>query len=490
MHDADGATAPETLRQKDRAAGTSGERRRARPPKGISRQHTLVRRRNSQVHGQMGHRRRFRQYRRPAMLNSIWTMSCHESPSSAPASPASRPLTPSPSAASTSPSSNVIAMRRWRRRSPTAASCRPAMPKSGTARPPCSKACAGCSRATRRSCMNPSPALAQVFVDGRIPARRSRTTARTRSRPCASRSPRASICFRYRRARRHRLRSGTARHPAHLSRHARTSTPPRKVNELLREGGLDRHAVDAERDRARSSPRCTASSMAASSRRPIRPATSTSSRADSPMPARATASSSATTRRSTSIAATARTRRFTHRRDDRRWRDRSGIAFDGIVVCAGVESREFAAMLGDHVNIYPVKGYSITVCLDDERSQHARAVGQPARRQREDRHEPARRRSLSRGGHGGDQRLQSRHPRGSRSRRSSTGRGVIFPQVIDRARDSVGGLRPMMPSMLPRVGQGKRRGRVLQHRAWASRLDACRPRRRSWWSGRLRLKRS
>jgi hypothetical protein len=33
--DADGATAPETLRQKDRAAGTSGERRRARPPKEI-----------------------------------------------------------------------------------------------------------------------------------------------------------------------------------------------------------------------------------------------------------------------------------------------------------------------------------------------------------------------------------------------------------------------------------------------------------------------
>ena len=40
-----------------------------------------------------------------------------------------------------------------------------------------------------------------------------------------------------------------------------------------------------------------------------------------------------------------------------------------VVICAGVKSRDFAAMLGDHVNIYPVKGYSITVCLDDETSQ-------------------------------------------------------------------------------------------------------------------------
>ena len=43
--------------------------------------------------------------------------------------------------------------------------------------------------------------------------------------------------------------------------------------------------------------------------------------------------------------------------------------FDGVVICAGVASRRFASMLGDRVNIYPVKGYSITVHLDDERSK-------------------------------------------------------------------------------------------------------------------------
>ncbi|PTT75329.1 D-amino acid dehydrogenase, partial [Pelomonas sp. HMWF004] len=39
-----------------------------------------------------------------------------------------------------------------------------------------------------------------------------------------------------------------------------------------------------------------------------------------------------------------------------------------MVVCAGVGSRAVAAMVGDRVNVYPVKGYSITVHLDDEDS--------------------------------------------------------------------------------------------------------------------------
>ena len=46
-------------------------------------------------------------------------------------------------------------------------------------------------------------------------------------------------------------------------------------------------------------------------------------------------------------------------------------SFDGVVVCAGVRSKEMATMLGDRVNIYPVKGYSITVNLKDEKSQKA-----------------------------------------------------------------------------------------------------------------------
>lgn len=42
--------------------------------------------------------------------------------------------------------------------------------------------------------------------------------------------------------------------------------------------------------------------------------------------------------------------------------------FDGIVICGGVNSYHLGEQLGDKINIYPVKGYSITVNLKDERS--------------------------------------------------------------------------------------------------------------------------
>lgn len=48
--------------------------------------------------------------------------------------------------------------------------------------------------------------------------------------------------------------------------------------------------------------------------------------------------------------------------------ERIEIEADLIVVCGGVGSYQLADMLGDSVNVYPVKGYSITVQLKDERS--------------------------------------------------------------------------------------------------------------------------
>lgn len=44
------------------------------------------------------------------------------------------------------------------------------------------------------------------------------------------------------------------------------------------------------------------------------------------------------------------------------------IEADRVMVCAGVASRALAAKLGDRINIYPVKGYSITVMLNDKES--------------------------------------------------------------------------------------------------------------------------
>ncbi|MDN3278734.1 D-amino acid dehydrogenase [Frankia sp. RB7] len=50
---------------------------------------------------------------------------------------------------------------------------------------------------------------------------------------------------------------------------------------------------------------------------------------------------------------------------------RGMLKVDGVVVCAGVASRHFAALLDERVNVYPVKGYSITVQLDTDESRNA-----------------------------------------------------------------------------------------------------------------------
>ena len=44
------------------------------------------------------------------------------------------------------------------------------------------------------------------------------------------------------------------------------------------------------------------------------------------------------------------------------------INADAVVVCSGVGSYQIAQQLGDRVNVYPVKGYSITVELNDQES--------------------------------------------------------------------------------------------------------------------------
>jgi D-amino-acid dehydrogenase len=47
------------------------------------------------------------------------------------------------------------------------------------------------------------------------------------------------------------------------------------------------------------------------------------------------------------------------------------LEFDGVVICGGVDTRELARQLRDRINIYPVKGYSITVNLTDTESRKA-----------------------------------------------------------------------------------------------------------------------
>ena len=131
--------------------------------------------------------------------------------------------------------------------------------------------------------------------------------------------------------------------------------------------------------------------------------------------------------------------------------------FDAVVVCAGTASRAMAAMLGDHVNVYPVKGYSITVQLDAAASQAAApkvsllddATKLVSSRLGEDRLRVAGTAEFN--GYNDDIRADRIRP---------LVRWVeqCFPGVNTRKVIPWAGLRPMLPDMLPKVGPGKAPG--------------------------------
>ncbi len=128
--------------------------------------------------------------------------------------------------------------------------------------------------------------------------------------------------------------------------------------------------------------------------------------------------------------------------------------FDGIVICAGIESRRLAAQMGDRVNIYPVKGYSITVNLPDEESQSAAAwvslLDDDAKvvtsRLGKNRFRIAGTAEFN--GINYDIRDDRIKPLINWCRR-------YFPRVDTEHVVPWAGLRPMMPNMMPRVGAGK-----------------------------------
>ncbi len=128
--------------------------------------------------------------------------------------------------------------------------------------------------------------------------------------------------------------------------------------------------------------------------------------------------------------------------------------FDGVVVCAGVASRDFAAQLGDRVNIYPVKGYSITVNLNDEKSQ----AGAPHVSLLDDETKLVTSRlGLNRFRVAGTAEFNGidRDIRADRIRPLIAWVEQCFPNINTRSVVPWAGLRPMMPNMMPRVGRGK-----------------------------------
>lgn len=131
--------------------------------------------------------------------------------------------------------------------------------------------------------------------------------------------------------------------------------------------------------------------------------------------------------------------------------------FDGVVVCAGTASRDLAAQLGDRVNIYPVKGYSITVNLQDAQSQAAA----PMVSLLDDGTKLVTSRlGLDRFRVAGTAEFNgyNRDIRADRIRPLVEWVQQCFPGVRTESVVPWAGLRPMMPNLLPRVGKGKRPG--------------------------------
>ncbi|HLR12834.1 MAG TPA: D-amino acid dehydrogenase [Burkholderiaceae bacterium] len=129
---------------------------------------------------------------------------------------------------------------------------------------------------------------------------------------------------------------------------------------------------------------------------------------------------------------------------------------DGIIICAGVASRKFASSLGDRVNIYPVKGYSITVHMDDpdtwDKAPYVSLLDEDAKivtsRLGDDRLRVAG--TAEYNGYNLDIRADRIDPLIKWTRRHFD---VDTNRVVSWA-----GLRPMMPNMMPHVGRGKKPG--------------------------------
>ena len=130
------------------------------------------------------------------------------------------------------------------------------------------------------------------------------------------------------------------------------------------------------------------------------------------------------------------------------------VSGDAVVVCAGVHSRALASQLGDRLNVYPVKGYSITVMLNDEQSQDS--APQVSLLDDETKLVTSRL-GADRFRVAGTAEFNgfNRDIRADRIRPLVDWVNRCFPGVSTRRVEPWAGLRPMMPDMLPRVGPGK-----------------------------------
>jgi D-amino-acid dehydrogenase len=154
---------------------------------------------------------------------------------------------------------------------------------------------------------------------------------------------------------------------------------------------------------------------------------------------------------------------------DASFADQWHFDYDKVVICAGADSARVARLFGDSINVYPVKGYSITIrdnpenfpttsLLDDQTKIVTSTLG--------DRFRVA-----------GTAELDGWNLDIRKDRISPLLNWVHtnFPEIDTRDYKPWAGLRPMTPSMLPIVRPGKQKGVYLNtghgHLGWT--LSAC-----------------
>jgi len=133
------------------------------------------------------------------------------------------------------------------------------------------------------------------------------------------------------------------------------------------------------------------------------------------------------------------------------------LVVDGVVICAGIGSRSLAAKLGDRVNIYPVKGYSITVDLHNAGSRAAAPWVSLLDDQAKivtSRLGTTRLRVAGTAEFNG----ANLDIRADRIRPLVEWTARQFPGIDTDRITPWAGLRPMMPGMMPRLGRGRRPG--------------------------------
>ena len=131
---------------------------------------------------------------------------------------------------------------------------------------------------------------------------------------------------------------------------------------------------------------------------------------------------------------------------------------DNIVVCAGVHSEHLARSIGDSLGIYPVKGYSVTINIQDIASHRA----MPRTSLLDDQAKIVSANLGTRFRVAGTAELAGENYDIRRDRIEPLLRWVHqnFPTIDASDYSSFACLRPMTPNMMPRVGRSKKKSNV------------------------------